>query len=103
MAEFQSIQSIGLKLAEDLVFLGYYSISELKFKDGAKLIDEYEHRKGFRVDPCVEDQFRLVIDYASTNGNTKNWWNFTDMRKQFRKENGYPIDRPNQGYSETLE
>jgi hypothetical protein len=30
LAEFQTIPSIGIKFAEDLVFLGYYSLNELK-------------------------------------------------------------------------
>ncbi|TAF26640.1 MAG: Pathogenicity locus, partial [Runella slithyformis] len=46
LAEFQTVPSIGIKFAEDLVFLGYYSLNELKNKDGAKLTDEYELKKG---------------------------------------------------------
>ncbi len=94
LAEFQSIPSIGIKFAEDLVFLGYYSIKELIKKDGAKLLDEYEYKKGYQVDPCVEDQFRLVVNFANTNDVKKTWWDFTEERKKFRNENGYPINRP---------
>src|SRR6187402_1479199 len=36
LAEFQTVPSVGIKFAEDLVFLGYYSLNELKQKDGAK-------------------------------------------------------------------
>ena len=43
--EFQTVTSVGIKFAEDLVFLGYYSLSDLKDKDGAKLTDEYEQKK----------------------------------------------------------
>ncbi|MBP1618606.1 MAG: Pathogenicity locus [Bacteroidetes bacterium] len=64
LAEFQTVPSIGIKFAEDLVFLGYYSLNELKDKDGAKLTDEYEQKKGYWIDPCVEDQFRLVVNFA---------------------------------------
>ncbi len=41
LAEFQTVPSVGIKFAEDLVFLGYYSLNELKNKDGAKLTDDY--------------------------------------------------------------
>ena len=41
LAEFQTVPSVGIKFAEDLVFLGYYSLNELKNKNGAKLTDEY--------------------------------------------------------------
>jgi Pathogenicity locus len=81
LAEFQMVPSIGIKFAEDLVFLGYYTLNELKNKDGAKLTDEYELKKGYWVDPCVEDQFRLIVNYANTNDRNKTWWNFTVERK----------------------
>ena len=103
LAEFQTIPSVGLKFAEDLVFLGYYSISELKNKDGAKLTDEYERKKGCWTDPCVEDQFRLVVHYANTKDPKKTWWDFTEERKRFRMENGYPVTRPQKAWFETSE
>ncbi|WP_159468038.1 helix-hairpin-helix domain-containing protein [Dyadobacter sp. 3J3] len=94
LVEFQTVPSIGIKFAEDLVFMGYYSLDELKEKNGATLTDEYEQKKGFRTDPCVEDQFRLAVYYANTKDLTKTWWNFTDERKKSRLENGYPKNRP---------
>jgi hypothetical protein len=103
LAEFQTVPSIGIKFAEDLVFLGYYSLNELKNKDGAKLTDEYELKKGFWVDPCVEDQFRLVVNFANTNDRNKTWWNFTVERKKYRFENGYPASRPKLAWHETIE
>jgi hypothetical protein len=102
LAEFQSVPSIGIKFAEDLVFLGYYSIDELKDQNGAKLTDEYELKKGYWTDPCVEDQFRLVVHYAKTHDTIKNWWDFTEDRKKFRAENGYPSSRPQKAWFETL-
>ncbi len=77
-------------------------LSELKEKDGAKLTDEYEQKKGYWIDPCVEDQFRLVVNFATTNDAKKTWWNFTEERKKFRNENGYPICRPQKAWFETL-
>ena len=103
LAEFQIVPSVGIKFAEDLVFLGYYSLNELKNKDGAKLTDEYELKKGFWTDPCVEDQFRLVVNYANTNDTKKTWWDFTEERKKFRTKNGYPTSRPQKAWFETLE
>lgn len=94
LAEFQTVPTIGIKFAQDLVFLGYYSLQELKNKDGAQLTDEYEKKLAFRVDPCVEDQFRLVVNYAKTQDNSKTWWDFTEERKNFRAANGYPESRP---------
>lgn len=102
LAEFQTVPSIGIKFAEDLVFLGYYSLNELKNKDGAKLTDEYELKKGFWIDPCVEDQFRLVVNFANTHDIKRTWWDFTEERKKFRIENGYPKNRPQKSWVEIL-
>lgn len=98
LAEFQTVPSIGIRFAEDLVFLGYYSIDELKNKDGAKLTDAYEKKRGYWIDPCVEDQFRLVVHFAKTKDKSKNWWDFTSERKKFRIENGYPKNRPKKAW-----
>jgi Pathogenicity locus len=102
LAEFQTITSIGIKFAEDLVFLGYYSLNELKNKNGAELTNEYERKKGFWVDPCVEDQFRLVVSYANTHDSKLTWWDFTEERKKFRLENGYPKNRPRKSWVEVI-
>ena len=103
LAEFQTVPSVGIKFAEDLVFLGYYSLNELKQENAAKLTDDYEKKFGYWVDPCVEDQFRLIVNFANTNDTTKTWWDFTEERKKFRSENGYPINRPKKAWFETEE
>ncbi|MDX1906580.1 MAG: helix-hairpin-helix domain-containing protein [Bacteroidia bacterium] len=103
LAEFQTVPSVGIKFAEDLMFLGYYSLSELQQKDGATLTDEYEQKKGYWVDPCVEDQFRLVVYFANTHDTKKMWWDFTEERKKFRTENGYPNSRPQKAWFERIE
>jgi hypothetical protein len=102
LAEFQTVPSIGIKFAEDLVFLGYYSLAELKNKEGSKLTDEYEQKKGYWIDPCVEDQFRLVVYFANTSDTKKTWWDFTQERKKYRTENGYPTTRPQKAWYEVL-
>lgn len=102
LAEFQTVPSVGIKFAEDLVFLGYYSLNELKHKDGAILTDEYELKKGYWIDPCVEDQFRLIVNFANTNDLAKTWWDFTAERKKFRTEKGYPKSRPQKAWFEIL-
>ena len=40
--EFQSISSIGIKFAKDLMLLGYYNLSSLKDKSGPELLIVYE-------------------------------------------------------------
>ncbi len=102
LAEFQTIPSIGVNFAQGLISLGYYSLHELKGKDGAKLVEAFELQKGYWIDPCVEDQFRLVVHYANTGDLSKNWWDFTETRKTYRLKNGYPANRPTLAGHETL-
>jgi hypothetical protein len=98
LVEFQLIPSIGIKFAQDLISMGYYSLDELKEKDGAKLVEEFELMKGYWIDPCVEDQFRLVVDYAQNPDNQKMWWDYTQERKEYRSQNGYPANRPRKAW-----
>ena len=92
--EFQSIPSVGIRFAHDLMLLGYYNLTSLKDKTGSELLNDYEKAIGCRIDPCVEDQFRLVVHYANHPGSTQKWWDFTNERKSFRNKYGYPADRP---------
>jgi AraC-like DNA-binding protein len=100
MSEFQSVPSIGAKFAHDLIQLGFYSLRELKGKDPAKLFNKLEILAGAWIDPCVEDQFRLVVHYADQPGRPKNWWDFTHERKKFRQDKGYPSTRPTRPWFE---
>lgn len=92
--EFQSIPSIGIRFAHDLMFLGYYQLADVKDKNGPELLNEYERKIGYKIDPCVEDQFRLVVYYANNRDSKKQWWDFTAVRKAYRSEYGYPNTRP---------
>ncbi|RNB78555.1 Pathogenicity locus [Brevibacillus fluminis] len=94
MAAFQRIPSIGPLFAKDLMLLGYYRLEDIKGKDGALLIEQLERLYGVQIDPCVEDQFRLVVHFAENPDSDKQWWDFTEERKQYRLLHGYPADRP---------
>jgi len=47
LAEFQKIPSVGIRSAEDLIFLGYYSITDVKGKNGVQLTEAFEKKKGY--------------------------------------------------------
>lgn len=95
LADFQSVPSIGYKLAEKLVYqLNLFSLSEMKEKDPAKLFDELEQKLGVWTDSCVEDQIRCVVHYANNPDSSKQWYDFTDERKSYRKKVGFPVNRP---------
>jgi len=101
LSEFQSIPSIGIRFAHDLISLGLYSLADVKGKDPAKLLDRFEQQLGVWIDPCVEDQFRLVVHYANHPGKPANWWDFTNERKAFRQQYGYPPGRPKKAWHES--
>ncbi len=99
LAIFQSAPSIGVKLAEKLVYkLQLYSFNEIKDKDGAYLLDKLEENLGVWTDGCVEDQIRCVIYFANTSKDDKQWFDFTEERKKYRKEHGYPLSRPKKAW-----
>jgi hypothetical protein len=100
--EFQSIPSVGIRFAHDLIFLGYYQLNDVKNKTGPDLLNEYELKIGYKVDPCVEDQFWLVVDYANHPDSKNQWWDFTTARKAHRREYGYPNTRPINTYFQKL-
>ncbi|HQQ95823.1 MAG TPA: helix-hairpin-helix domain-containing protein [Cyclobacteriaceae bacterium] len=99
-SEFQSVPSVGPRFAEDLIGMDFYSLAELRGKDGARLTDAYEKKVGVWADPCVEDMFRLVVHYAQHPDDPKKWWDFTAERKQYRLKSGYPADRPTRPWYE---
>jgi len=100
LSEFQSIPSLGIRFAHDLISIGYYSLNDLKGKDGAKLTLQYEKLIGAWIDPCVEDSFRLAVHYAKHPDSKLNWWDFTAERKAYREKHGYPADRPKKPWFE---
>lgn len=91
LIEFQRIPSIGIMFAHDLMRAGYYKLDDLKHRTGADLFDEFEKMNGYHTDPCVEDQFRLVVHYANNPGSNKKWWDFTSERKAYRELHPYVV------------
>jgi len=101
LAEFQTVPSIGYKLAEKLVCrLNIYSLKEIKDKNGADLFDDLEQHLGVWTDGCVEDQIRCVVNYANDPNSSKQWFDFTNERKKYREKVGYPEGRPKTAWYE---
>ncbi|WP_272032402.1 helix-hairpin-helix domain-containing protein [Oceanobacillus kimchii] len=95
LADFQSVPSIGAKLAEKLVFeLEVFSLSEVKEKNAPNLFDELEQELGVWTDSCVEDQLRCVIHFANNPDSKKQWFDFTEERKSYRNKVGFSKNRP---------
>ncbi|WP_121662014.1 helix-hairpin-helix domain-containing protein [Metabacillus litoralis] len=95
LAEFQTVPSIGYKLAEKLVYkLNIFSLTEIKDKNPAALFDELEQKLTVWTDSCVEDQIRCVVHYANNPKCHKQWFDFTEERKAYREKVGFPENRP---------
>lgn len=94
LAEFQSIPSLGIGFAKELIAQGYYSLEQLKGKSAVQLFDAFEKHCGCWADPCVEDSYRLLVHYIGHRDDTKRWWDFTAERKAYREKFGFPADRP---------
>ena len=95
LLDFQQIPSIGLGAAKMMVHvLKFYAVNDVRNENPADLFDRYEKLVGCRVDPCVEDQFRCIVCHANELNSVLEWPDFTDERKEYRNQYGYPPDRP---------
>jgi hypothetical protein len=94
LAEFQSIPSLGIGFAKELMAQGYYALEQLKDKTAVELFDAYEQHCRAWADPCVEDSYRLLVHYIEHRDDSKRWWDFTAERKAYRKRFGFPAGRP---------
>ncbi|PWK80566.1 pathogenicity locus Cdd1 protein [Mucilaginibacter oryzae] len=103
LIEFQSIPSLGINFATELIGQGYYSLKQLAGKDAIDLFDAFEKHVGAWADPCVEDSYRLLVHYIKHGETGKKWWNFTAERKAYRAEHGFPADRPARAWYELPE
>ncbi|MBD1385837.1 Pathogenicity locus [Mucilaginibacter rigui] len=101
LAEFQSIPSLGIGFAKELIAQGYYALDDLKGKTAVELFDAFEKHCGCWADPCVEDSYRLLVNYTEHKDDSKRWWNFTAERKAYRAQHGFPADRPKTAWYET--
>jgi hypothetical protein len=100
LAEFQMIPSIGPKVAQRVVDLGFYSLEEIKDENGADLINRLEQLYGYWEDPCLEDSLRCIVHHANNPEDNKCWFDFTEERKKYRQQYGYPITRPKLAWHE---
>lgn len=101
LAEFQSIPSLGVGFAKELIAQQYFSHEQLKGKSAVDLFDAYEKHCGCWADPCVEDSYRLLVHFIEHRDETKRWWDFTGARKAYRAQFGFPADRPVLAWYET--
>jgi hypothetical protein len=100
LIEFQSIPSLGINFATELIQQGYYSLEQLKGRDPVELFNAFERHVGAWADPCVEDSYRLLTYYIKHGDTGKSWWHFTAERKAYRAQYGFPANRPAKAWYE---
>lgn len=100
LAQLQSIPSIGPKVAERVVRMGYTSLKALAQVDGADLYNRMEQWLGYWEDPCLEDSLRCIVHHAKHPESELNWFDFTEERKRYREQYGYPSSRPTTAWYE---
>lgn len=100
LIEFQSIPSLGINFATELIQQGYYSLQQLEDKDPVELFNAFERHVGAWADPCVEDSYRLLAHYIKHGNTGKSWWHFTAERKAYRAQHGFPANRPAKAWYE---
>jgi len=100
LASFQTIPSIGPRSAQWMLDLGYYSLDDIKGENASDLTNRLEELYGHWMDPCVEDALRCIVYHANHPNSEKCWFDFTEERKAYRAQNGYPTTRPSVAWYE---
>jgi len=98
LTQFQSIPSLGINFAEELICQGYYTLEQLKGRSAVELFDAFEQHCGTWADPCVEDSYRLLVHYIENRDDSKRWWHFTAERKAYREKYRFPTNRPQKAW-----
>jgi hypothetical protein len=83
LCQFQSLGSVGVKMAEKIWNLGYTSLQTLAKANPVRMYQDYNRLTRCQADPCVEDVFRCAIAQAkhkNLNGEQRQWWYWTPMR-----------------------
>jgi hypothetical protein len=81
LKEFQTIPSVGPRVAEDLWNLGYRSIAELKGENPETMYQKLCTQAGMHVDRCMLYTFRCIVYFASAKKHDPKllkWWNWKD-------------------------
>jgi hypothetical protein len=83
LAQFQTLGSVGLESARDLLALGFVDLEGLKQGDPVEMYDRLKSRSGGQLDPCVEDVFRCAIAQAQDphlSSEFLKWWLWSPCR-----------------------
>ncbi len=83
LAELQTLGSVGLRIAQCLLTLGFPGPEKLKQGDPVEMYDRLAIDWDGPLDPCVEDTFRCAVAQARDPHlppSLRNWWAWTPCR-----------------------
>jgi hypothetical protein len=81
--ELQIIPGVGPSIAQDLIDLGYTSVSELKGVDPQLMYQKLCGLRGQQIDRCVLYVFRGAVYFANSKTHDPEllkWWNWKDKK-----------------------
>ena len=88
MSDLRNVPGIGAKKEQELIALGYDSLSKLKDADPDELYTRACLMQNEQLDKCVLYAFRCAVAFAkdpAPNPNEYRWWYFTDDKKKERE------------------
>lgn len=83
LKELQVIPGVGKSVAQDLVNLGIFKVSDLKNKNPQEMYDKSCLLAGAQIDRCLLYVYRCAVYYASNkkhNPEKLKWWNWKDKK-----------------------
>lgn len=81
ISELKQIPGVGQSIAQDLVTLGYFSITDLQGQNPEKMYRDLENLMQAKICRCMLYVFRCAVYYASTQEHDPEllkWWNWKD-------------------------
>ena len=81
MSDLRNVPGIGAKKEQELIALGYDSLSKLKDADPDELYTKACLLQNEQLDKCVLYAFRCAVAYAkdpAPDPNAYRWWYFCD-------------------------
>jgi hypothetical protein len=88
--DLQIIPGVGKSIAQDLMELGIFSVSDLKGEDPEELYEKSNAIAGVKQDRCLLYVFREAIYFAETKNpepELLKWWNWKDGSSYTKKLN----------------
>ena len=79
--KLEDLPNIGKAMADDLRLIGIDTPEQLCNQDAYEMYVMLCDKTGRRHDPCVIDVFLSVVHFMR-GGEAKEWWAFTQERKQ---------------------